>query len=80
MSNAIRIAVFALTLSAFPAAAQAQAAQSLLCRLIPALCEQPAAPSAPSAVPELDGSAASNAVSLLVGAALILGARRRRAA
>lgn len=75
----LRVAFFSLILSAVPGAASAQTQDSLLCKLLPSLCQTDGGGSSGgTAVPELDGNAAGSASALVLGAALLLGARRRR--
>lgn len=74
--STMKSALFCLSLLLLPTAASAQ---SLTCHLLPSLCQQAPAPST-NAVPELDTNAAGTAGALILGAALLMSSRRRRAA
>lgn len=78
MSNLFRVAFFSVILFSVPAAASAQS--SLVCALLPALCQSTPPSGGGNAVPELDGNAAGTAGALAIGAALLLATRRRREA
>lgn len=71
----MKSALFSLALLSLPAAASAQSSGGLGCLLFPSQCAQ--APQ-PTAVPELDANAFGAAGVLVVGAALLIGSRRRQ--
>ena len=77
MSKLLAIAAFTLVLSSLPATASAQSSSPWYCAFI--RCAS-TGDGGSTAVPELDGNAAGAAGAVLVGAALLLSARRRRTA